>query len=158
MRNIEIFEAYSGHLLARLYEHFPLRININAYDIAFDLDDDLWSQSQEEQNNGTHKYNRHKSPIGLSKATIEWLSMSGLIFYESSSGSDFKNVCLTPKGLEAIKAAPEQGNRLLAAAKDLATSSVKDAAKAEFQEVFSSILSWCVKNSPTIIQSVTNLD
>jgi hypothetical protein len=159
VRNIEIFEACSALLMAELYEHFPLRIDIQPSTLALMLGDDLWDESLAQIEGTTNQFNRnrHKSPVGLSKPTIEWLMFAGLIHYESYNDGEFKKVCLTPKGFESIKAKPENESKLLKAAKDIVSSTAKDTAKKELKEAFSGILSWCTQNSPTVFQTISNM-
>ncbi|GFD91075.1 hypothetical protein KUL152_33010 [Tenacibaculum sp. KUL152] len=159
MRNIEIFEALSALLFAKLYEQFPLRVDVNAYDIALSLGDELWDESSTPITEGSDikTINRNKSPAGLSKPTIQWLKYAGLVDYISQDGSTFKQVCLTPKGLESIKVKPENESRLLKAAKDIAEGTAKDLAKKELKEAFSGILSWCAQHSPTVFQSISHM-
>ena len=159
MKNIEIFEAISGLLLADLYEHFPLRIKIHPSDLAMRLDDGKWEESQEpitEDGNVT-TYIRHKSPAGLAKPTIEWLASAGFITFDQYDDGDFIGVCLTPKGLESIKSDETRPNRLIEAAKGLLVDSTKDAVRGQLRKIASEIFSWGVKNAPTIYQTVSKL-
>ncbi len=153
MRNIDIFEAYSALLLAHLYEHFPLRVNVNAYELAMKIDETLWDESKTPLEHAPfiQKYNQHKSPVGLAKPTIQWLKLAGLIDYESENDSEFSKMVLTPKGLESIKVDPDVENKLLKAANSMLIEASKQTAQNELKEVFSSIISWCARNVPSLM-------
>ncbi|WP_423840410.1 hypothetical protein ONE56_06030 [Vibrio mytili] len=160
MRNIDIFESYSALLLAHLYEHFPLRVNINAYELAMEIDEELWSESKKPLEHAPfiQKYIRHKSPVGLAKPTIQWLKLAGLIDYESENDSEFRNMVLTPKGLESIKVDPSVESKLLKAAESILVDATKETAQKELKEVFSEIISWCARNVPSLINSIGSIN
>ncbi len=161
MRNIEIFEAISALLLADLYEHFPLKINVHPSSLAMKLDDCLWDESTEPVPGygdiQIEKVIRHKSPVALAKPTIEWLASAGFVSFDRYDRSDFIGVCLTPKGLELIKSDQERANRLVEAAKGIVKDSASDVMKNQLTGVFSEMLSWSIKNSPTIFQTVSRI-
>ncbi|EJE4150215.1 hypothetical protein P5E07_23090 [Vibrio parahaemolyticus] len=159
MRNIDIFESYSALLFAHLYEHFPLRVNVKAYDLAMKIDETLWDESKTPLDHAPfiHKYNQHKSPVGLAKPTIQWLKLAGLIDYEAEKGSEFTKMVLTPKGLESIKVDPDVEIKLLNAAKSILIDTSKETAQKELKEAFSGIISWCARNVPSFINSVSSL-
>ncbi len=141
---------------AKLYENFPLKINLSPSSLATELDDALWSESRTQIENGVTIINRNKSPVAISKPTIEWLANAGLISYERYDGIDFVGVCLTAKGLESIEA-NNSGESLLNAVKDLAKDQFKEQAKVQLNSLFSKALSWSVQKVPTIIQNVSSL-
>ncbi|WP_147336830.1 hypothetical protein [Pseudomonas abyssi] len=155
MKNIEIFEAISGLLFAELYEYFPLPKNIDPTHYALELGDDYWDEAEQplEETGQIKGYVRHKSPAGLAKPTVEWLTNTGFITHNGYRNGEFQNVCLTAKGLESIRSAPGTENRLLDAAKNILTGAAKDSARDELRKVFSEMVLWSVRNSATLIQS-----
>ncbi|MFC1347731.1 MAG: hypothetical protein G8D83_21015, partial [gamma proteobacterium symbiont of Clathrolucina costata] len=66
MKNIEIFEAISGLLLADLYQYFPLKMKVQPNEYALRLDDGHWSECLVGE-----KYIRNRSPAAMTKPTIE---------------------------------------------------------------------------------------
>lgn len=158
MKNIEIFEALSGLLLAELYEYFPLPKAVAPTELALKLGDDYWDEAEQplEETGQINAYIRHKSPVGLAEPTIDWLAKTGFITHDGYYGSAFQNVCLTAKGLEAIRSAPGRESRLLDAAKNVVTGAVKDSARDELRKVFSEMILWSVQNSATLIQSASS--
>ena len=159
MKNIEIFEALSGLLFAELYEYFPLPKAIDPTRLALQLGDDYWDEAEQplEETGQINEYVCYKSPAGLAKPSIEWLANTGFITYGDYHGGEFRNVCLTAKGLEAIRSAPGRENRLLNAAKNIVTGAAKESARDELRKVFSEMILWSVQNSATLIQSASNL-
>ena len=158
MKNIEIFEALSGLLFAELYEYFPLPKTIDPTGLAQELGDDYWDEVEQplEETGQINAYVRHRSPPALAEPTIRWLANTGFITFDSYRGGKFQNVCLTAKGLEAIRSAPGRERRLLDAAKNIVTGAAKDSARDELRKVFSEIVLWSVQNSATLIQSAAN--
>jgi hypothetical protein len=159
MKNIEIFKSLSGLVMAELYDAFPLPITLKPSELALKLDDALWSDSltPDPQQPHINNYNRRRSPAALSKPTIEWLQLAGLISYRNYRDSFFEGVVLTPKGLEAIESDQQRGQSLLQAAENLALDASKDIAKDQLKGIFSDVLKWCVEKSPSIIHTIQSI-
>jgi len=157
MKNIEIFEAISGLLFADLYEQFPLPSDIDPSELALRLGDDYWNESLQplDEDGRDNAYIRHKSPSGLARPTVDWLANSGFITHRGFANGTFAKVCLTAKGLEAIRSETGRENRLLEAAKQAVEGAAKDTARKELQMVFSEIVAWSVRNTATLIHSTT---
>lgn len=158
MKNIEIFHALSGLLLADLYEHFPLKINVRAADLAIRLDDEFWDSSQLPDENlpNCSTYIRHHSPAGLAKPTIEWLASAGLITYNGMRDGAFEDVCLTARGLEVVSTKSGLAVKALAAVKELTVESGKESAREYLRALGSEAVRWCAEKTPLIMQMVVN--
>ncbi|MFG1495386.1 hypothetical protein ABMA57_02055 [Saccharospirillum sp. HFRX-1] len=158
MKNIEIFEALSGLLFAELYEYFPLPKTIDPKLLALELGNEYWDEAERplEDTGQINAYIRHKSPAGLAEPTVRWLANTDFITFDCYRGGKFQNVCLTAKGLEAIRSAPGRESRLLNAAKSVLAGAAKDSAREELRKVFSEMVLWSVQNSATLIQSASN--
>jgi hypothetical protein len=154
VNNIDIFKAISALAFAQLYDSFPVKVVITPSELAVRLGDEFWEESQEPDtdNVSVSKYVRNRSPAGIARPTIEWLASAGFITYERYSDNSFRGVCLTAKGLESIESGAERGNRLLKAAKEITQDALKIEAKKQLTKLFSEVISWSVKNSPTMIQ------
>lgn len=156
MNNIDIFKAISALAFAKIYDNFPLKINLSPSELAISLDDDFWGESQKSIAENQTEYIRNRSPAGLAKPTIEWLGSAGLITFEGYKDGEFINVTLTAKGLESIESNQDRGSNLLCAAKNLAKDELKSQARKQLKDLFSEVLSWSVEKSPTIIQAISN--
>lgn len=140
MKNIEIFEAISGLLLADLYQYFPIKMKIQPDEYALRLDDEHWSECLMGE-----KYMRNSSPAAMTKPTIEWLANAGYISYDAYDGEYFDGVTLTAKGLEVIRSDKSMAERLVSAAKDLAESEVKELARDNLRKLMSIFLEKGIK-------------
>jgi hypothetical protein len=150
MRNIEIFKAMSALVLADLYANFPLKKKVDASELALRLDDELWDQSQkqDEYNSTVSHYIREFSPAAIVAPTVQWLASAGLIQYESEHNGRFKGVVLTAKGIESIEAKSGRGKKLLKLAQGVLVDATKDAAKKGLTGVFTEILTWSITGGP----------
>nr|VFJ42975.1 MAG: hypothetical protein BECKFM1743A_GA0114220_1000332 [Candidatus Kentron sp. FM]VFJ43705.1 MAG: hypothetical protein BECKFM1743C_GA0114222_1000332 [Candidatus Kentron sp. FM]VFK05692.1 MAG: hypothetical protein BECKFM1743B_GA0114221_1000332 [Candidatus Kentron sp. FM] len=91
MNNISRFNECTGKILAKLYEEFPIKT---------DLEYKEWLKEDENLND--------KNTQEFCRATIEWLEESGYIIVYGKYYYDMANkVILTQKGLEALRAIPE---------------------------------------------------
>ena len=156
MNNIEIFKALSGLVFAKLYDGFPLRIDISPTEIAVSLGDEFWDESLKPITENHSQYVRKRSPAGLAKPTVEWLSSAGFISFEAYRDGKFVNASLTPRGLEAIEADQARGSSLLSASGDLLKEELKDQAGTQLKSLFSQILTWSIEKCPTLIQVVSS--
>ena len=129
MKNIEIFKALSGLAFAKAYDSFPLKISISPSELALELDDEYWEESQRQISGSHYEYVRNRSPAGLAKPTIQWLADAGFLSYEKYDGSSFCGVCLTTKGLESIESDESRGKLLLDAVTNLAKDELKEQAR-----------------------------
>jgi hypothetical protein len=155
MKNIELFNQFTGVALGTLYENFPVPIGLSASmmvenylgeGLAFEPDIlQGFDKSNDLDSNG---YPRKKTQLfhdyeAICKATIVWLCESGYIKKTSNEtrGSDRKYV-LSTKGLEVLSAVPESlgekslGRRLVDATKNVAG----DASKAMISETISQVI------------------
>ncbi|MEW8660753.1 MAG: hypothetical protein AB2603_20770 [Candidatus Thiodiazotropha endolucinida] len=142
MKNIEIFEAISGLLLADLYQYFPLKMKVQPSEYALRLDDEHWSESLVGE-----KYIRNRSPAAMTKPTIEWLANAGYISFDTYDGEYFDGVTLTAKGLEVIRSDKSMAEKLVSAAKDIAKSESKEFARENLRKLMSYFLEKGIKYS-----------
>ncbi|QOP41197.1 hypothetical protein [Sulfurimonas marina] len=157
MTNIEIFRALSGLVFAKAYNSFPLKVSINPSELALQLGDKYWEESQHQISKSQFEYIRERSPAGLAKPTIQWLIDAGFLDYERFEDNKFIGICLTAKGLESIESNESGGERLLNALTDLAKDELKDQARSQLSKVFSEALSWSISNAPTIISNLSRM-
>ena len=155
MKNIEIFKALSGLVFAKAYDNFPLKISICPSELALELGDEYWEESQRQISENHSEYVRNRSPAGLAKPTIQWLADTGFLSYEKYDGSRFCGVCLTAKGLESIESDESRGKQLLDAVTNLAKDELKEQARLQLTKAFTGAMSWSIKNAPTIINSLS---
>lgn len=155
MRNIEIFKEISGLALAQAYDSFPLKISIRPSDLSLALSDDLWDESQRLIAENHHEYVRNRSPIGLAAPTVQWLVESGFLSCERYHDGEFSGVSLTAKGLESIESQEGAGEKLVKAAAGLVKEELKEQARAQLSNVFTALMSWGIKNAPTIYASIS---
>lgn len=158
MKNIEIFHALTGLLLADLYEQFPLKVDVRTTDLALRLDDGLWKDSllTDENDPNVSTYIRHHSPIGLARPTVEWLAGAGLITYTGMRDGEFKGVCLTARGLEAISTKSGPAGKLLEVAKELSIETGKESAREFLRNLGSEVVRWCAEKTPLVVQMLVN--
>lgn len=155
MGNIDIFRALSGLIFAKAYDSFPLKISIVPGEIAVQLGDEFWDESQEEVAENQFNYIRNRSPAGLAKPTIEWLIGAGFLSCDGFSDGKFVGVCLTAKGLESIESSESRGNGFIKAVAELAKDEMKEQARSQLAKLFSEALSWSIANVPTIVNSIS---
>ena len=158
MKNIEIFHALSGLVLADLYEQFPLKVNVRPGDLAIRLDDELWEDSllPDENQPNVSTYIRRYSPAALARPTVEWLAGAGLITYADMRDGEFKGVCLTARGLEVISTKSGPAGRLLEVAKELTVEAGKESAREYLRALGSDVVRWCAERTPLVVQMVVN--
>ncbi|HAG3149662.1 TPA: hypothetical protein G8O65_003923 [Salmonella enterica] len=80
-KNIERFNEIVGEIFGRLYESFPVKIDIKAIDIV------------------------RQNELAFFLDTVDWLKNSGYLIGVRSSGG-IHNAVLTAKGLEVLNATP----------------------------------------------------
>ncbi len=80
-KNIERFNEIVGEIFGRLYESFPVKIDIKAVDIV------------------------RQNELTFFLDTVDWLKNSGYLIGARSSGG-IHNAVLTAKGLEVLNATP----------------------------------------------------
>ncbi|MBT3042967.1 MAG: hypothetical protein KME67_08925 [Candidatus Thiodiazotropha sp. (ex Codakia orbicularis)] len=140
MKNIEIFEAISGLLLADLYQHFPIKMKVQPAEYSMRLEDEHWSECVVGE-----KYVRHHSPAAIVEPAIEWLANAGYISYDAYDGEYFDGVTLTAKGLEVIRSDKNLAEKLVSAAKDIAKSESKEIARENLRKLMSYFLEKGIK-------------
>ncbi|MEB0091782.1 hypothetical protein QN391_00570 [Pseudomonas sp. CCI1.2] len=124
--NIDRFNRLTGSVFGRLYSSFPMPIDLEVMDFAGAVvrsgDPD-----QEDQMDNAREFFR---------STLTWLSESGYMTHTASTSdiARFYGCTLTAKALEVLKSTPSSvggetlGGKLASAAKDGATSKLKDLA------------------------------
>jgi len=155
--NIEIFRALSGLVFARAYNSFPLKVSISPNELALQLGDEYWEESQRQISENEFEYIRERSPAGLAKPTIKWLIDAGFLSYEKYDDDKFIGISLTVKGLESIEANESGGERLLNALTDITKEELKEQARSQLSKVFSEALSWSIANAPRIINGLSKV-
>lgn len=129
MTNIERFNVLVGVIFAKLYESFPVPVELSVQDFVEQLVDDSELSDESEYIRG-----------GYGKfftSTIVWLGDHGYLIRGSTIGVGTVRGCvLTGSTLEILNAIPANlkvkgpslGDQLVAAAKDSAKGKVKDLA------------------------------
>ena len=126
--NIDLFNEYVSVIFAKLYEEFPLGVDINVEDVTthkVEIDD--WSG---QANSPIPKENE------IFTATAEWLYQSGYIITVKGnspiSEPGIKWATLTPKAMEALNTSPKSlsggqsiGSAISEAAREGATETAK---------------------------------
>lgn len=121
LKNIELFDLYVGKIFVKLYENFPLRIDISPCKmIGKEINEDTLEAPKE---------------CDIFIDTMIWLEESGYIKYSSQEGNHyFLKVVLTAKGLELLKAVPPSvetkkgiGERLTTLSKIGSEEAIKEA-------------------------------
>lgn len=113
--NIEQFDEYTGQILGRLYEKFPVPVRVMASDF---FDCGPISIANDE-------YVFTGDDAAIFQATASWLVMAGYIHTPGKKNSFLDSAVLTAKGLELLKLTPSSvvggpslGDKLTKAAKD----------------------------------------
>lgn len=126
--NIERFDELTGLIFSKLYQSFPIAIDLNVMQFSEAL---VYDKPLTEDD----KY-RGGEPFDFFDNTMQWLIESGYVIsrHNSSYAYTFETCTLTAKALEVLKAVPHSvggetlGGRLSAAAKDGATAKLKELA------------------------------
>lgn len=85
MRNINLFNKYASEILIKLYESFPQEVKIIVSEDEFP----------------------DEEAFNIYVFTIKWLQKEGFIRYEKEGlGGVFTGICLSSKGLKALKKYP----------------------------------------------------
>lgn len=93
MKNIELFDLYAGKVLAKLYESFPLKIDIDVCEmLGLEIDQESLDIPKE---------------CDIFNDTVEWLKQSGFIYYDQKFPYAYSRVVLSAVGLETLKATPQ---------------------------------------------------
>ncbi|PNG32209.1 hypothetical protein A1395_22135 [Pseudomonas protegens] len=126
--NIERFDELTGLVFSKLYQSFPIAIDLHVMQFADALVYDKPLNEDELSQGG--------EPLEFFDNTIQWLIESGYVVsrHISSYRYTFETCTLTAKALEVLKAVPQSvggetlGGRLAAAAADGATGKLKELA------------------------------
>ncbi|PWB41054.1 MAG: hypothetical protein C3F19_07600 [Rhodocyclales bacterium] len=146
-KNMQIFDLVTLRILERLYEAFPMPIEITPGSIGIEItsdvatSDDAWSA------------------ISVADATLPWLANEGFLRYETVTNvGTFREVQLTLKGLSILGSVPlsitqsEVPEPIIKKVKKVLTSGAEkagaDAVKAVLNEVFRLAM-----NAPNILSS-----
>ncbi|HBP5712257.1 TPA: hypothetical protein L6B33_24230 [Pseudomonas aeruginosa] len=119
--NIDQFNLVTGQVLAKLYEHFPEPIELNAEIVGTSIPH--WSQNAHGEMVPSCV---HPPEEVFFYHTVHWLAEAGYLSYQNHFYNyQFYRARLTSKGLEVLKAIPESlkdgesfGESLLTATKD----------------------------------------
>lgn len=126
--NIERFDGLVGAIFAKLYEEFPVAIELQMEDFETQM---AVNQPQRDAND---HYNRRDALFFVS--TVIWLSNHGYLDSGSQAGSGVLDCVLTARTLELLKAMPSNlesrdpslGDQLISATKEGMTGKVKELA------------------------------
>lgn len=126
--NIERFDQLTGVVFSRLYNSFPITLDLNVMEFDEILSPNMAMDPASIYAGG--------EVFDFFTNTIEWLIEAGYIVsrQDSSYAYTFERCTLTAKALEILKATPSSlggetlGGTLAAAVKDGATSKLKDLA------------------------------
>lgn len=127
MTNIERFNVLVGVIFAKLYETFPVPVELSVQNFAEQLvDDDELIDKGEYMKGGYVKF---------FTSTVSWLSNHGYLMKGSTlSGGTVRDCVLTASTLEILNAMPDNlqvkgpslGDQLISATKDSVKDKVKD--------------------------------
>lgn len=128
--NIELFDEYTGKMLAELYQKFPMPVYLDIRDVSGFLEVNEYGTVLDGNGNPSKE-------ADIALATLEWLIESGYIkTRDTRSNYGFGRCVLTAKGLEVLKASPDSlkekkylGDMLVTAVKSGTTDSVKEMTK-----------------------------
>ncbi|RRV28600.1 hypothetical protein EGJ23_04255 [Pseudomonas sp. o96-267] len=94
--NIELFDVLTGRILAKLYQHFPVDVPLEAWDYR-----DLFSGPPMEDGW------LDADDSAFFQSTVLWLGSAGYLEHGSATNNgDVYGCVLTAKGLEVLKALP----------------------------------------------------
>ena len=115
--NINKFDEYTGQILARLYQNFPVPMDISPRDFftcsAVNVAEDEWEYTDED------------AKVFLS--TARWLVLAGYIHCVSEKRSYLYKSVLTAKGLEVLKLVPSSVQGGLSIGEQLTTAATEEA-------------------------------
>lgn len=126
--NIERFDGLVGAIFAKLYEEFPVAIDLNVEDFEMQM-----AVNRPEPDASDH-HNRRDALFFVS--TVFWLSNHGYLDCGSQVNGGVMGCVLTARTLELLKAMPSNlegkdptlGEQLVSATKDGMTGKVKELA------------------------------
>lgn len=126
--NIERFDQLTGLVFSKLYQSFPIAIDLNVMQFADVLAYDRPISEDELRLGG--------EPYDFFDNTIQWLIESGYVVsrHSSSYPYTFETCTLTAKALEVLKTVPQSvggeslGGRIATAAQEGATAKLKELA------------------------------
>jgi hypothetical protein len=124
--NIELFDEFAGKIFARLYENFPIPIDLNSKDF---LPPTIREGGDVDSDGRLHH-------IRFFYATTQWLASAGYTNSPDKKNSYSNDVVLTAKGLEVLKGSPSSlnagpsiGEQLVEAAKEEGKDTLKNLVK-----------------------------
>lgn len=128
--NIELFDEYTGKMLAELYQRFPVPVQLNVRKVSGHNKIDEYGQVLNESGDPSKE-------ADIALATLEWLIESGYIkTRDVRDNYGFGRCVLTAKGLQVLKDSPDSlkekkylGDMLITAVKSGTTDSVKEITK-----------------------------
>lgn len=99
-RNIELFDAYTAKIFARLYERFPMPDDVSIIDF-------LGQGSLGEYGDIVDEHGKKLAEANIAWHTFIWLKETGFIRIEGEHAYlSLTGIVLTAKGLEVLKATP----------------------------------------------------
>lgn len=101
MRNVDLFNEYAARILARLYESFPVKTDLDAREITGHKDMDEFGSICAPDG-------RSSKEAEVAYATIEWLVDTGFVRADDRRPPlGFVRCVLTAEGLRLLQATPE---------------------------------------------------
>lgn len=125
---MELFDSCVAVVFARLYEHFPERID-------FEFPGDMPISLVEESDSAVDVWVK----FGVFEATVKWLHQAGYIWADRITSQGALQVVLSPKALEVLKV-PQSLSKKKEPLGQFLTSAVKAGAKAAIQKGVSAAL------------------
>ena len=100
MPNIDRFDEYAALIFSRLYEHFPVKVDLDVRDLT--------GHREMDENGAVLAPNGNTSRCAsIAYATIEWLIETGYVrAKEPHYPIGFRGCVLTAEGLKLLKAMP----------------------------------------------------
>jgi len=129
--NIELFDEYTGKILAELYQNFPMPIHLDNREVSGHRDINEYGEVLDETGEASKN-------ADIALYTVEWLIEAGYVHSKHGRTSQytFATCVLSAKGLKVLKATPDSikqkkylGDMLVTAVKKGTADSVKEIAK-----------------------------
>ena len=151
LSNVEVFNITTLKLFAKLYDEFPVPVNIDAKEIGAAASE------------ATESINDTMKMIYYAEHTISWLAEEGFLRFEKAGGphTTFTNVRLTLKGLTILGytpssiQAPEKAQSIIGRVKSVLASGAEKAATEAVKSVLAEIFR--LATSPATGQAIGNV-
>ena len=147
--NIDRFNQYAGFFLARLYESFPVPVDLDCHEAVYHRPL-LGTPGEGSISDKELQRASCDAEVAFAAHTLKWLSETGYFKAEYFRLHDVQaiRVVLTPKGFEALNAAPASLTRsgpLGQQLSDLSKSAANEAGKAAIGEIVGQIIGVALK-------------